>query len=87
MGIVSFRTSSTNPGRSANFIAFIPRSEMARFIDFVKFNGTVDGSRRSAEFIQQRNQMPWHQNAQEERALLHFVEEQLQVTIDKNSSV
>lgn len=28
-------------------MAVIPRSDRAKLIDFVKFNGTIDGSRRS----------------------------------------
>lgn len=35
------------PGAFALLIELIPRSDKARLIDFVKFKGTVDGSRRS----------------------------------------
>lgn len=45
-------TSSTKPGRFASFIELMPRSEMARLIDFVKFKEVVDGSRRSVEDAQ-----------------------------------
>jgi hypothetical protein len=45
--MVSLRTASTNPGRFEHLIEFKPRSEIAKFMDFVKFNGVVEGSRRS----------------------------------------
>lgn len=34
----------------------MPRSDMARLIDFVKLSGVVDGSRKSARTISSRSQ-------------------------------
>lgn len=48
MGMVSRITSSISEGLPALLIAFIPRSDNARLIDFVKLRGVVEGSLRSA---------------------------------------
>lgn len=53
IGIASLKTVSTNPGRLADLIAFSPRSDIARLIDFVKFNGTVASSRGSNHTVSQ----------------------------------
>lgn len=49
IGIVSRSTFSIRPGRSNCVSELMPRSDRARLIDLVKFNGTVAGSRRSTE--------------------------------------
>ena len=47
MGIVSLRILSRIPTHCDCLMELMPRSDRARLIDFVKFNGVVDGSRKS----------------------------------------
>jgi hypothetical protein len=49
MGIALAKTVSIALVRPDRFIAWMPRSDRARLIDFVKFKGMVDGSRRSSQ--------------------------------------
>lgn len=71
IGIVSVRTESRSPGQSDFLNEFMPRSDRARLIDFVKFSGVVDGSRKSTADCRQRktstqNQVEiWIQNSTE----------------------
>lgn len=47
MGMVSAMMRSSKPSLPLARRELIPRSERARLIDRVKFNGVVEGSRRS----------------------------------------
>lgn len=47
--MVFFKTSSRRPPAFAWRMELIPRSDNAKLIDFVKFNGVVEGSRRSIQ--------------------------------------
>lgn len=49
MGMVSSITALMNPGRLVCFMELIPRSEMARLMDLVKFRGVVEALRRSMD--------------------------------------
>ena len=47
IGMVSLRTCSSSPSHLDCRMELMPRSDRARLIDFVKFKGVVDGSRKS----------------------------------------